>query len=286
MARRHWLDPLARRLLIASGQIKPPPAIPPGFAAGLGSGIVSVHGGDLGAARASARGNGGAGADPLLPADHREQVERDLLALKLTQNPGLRLQDGEEVRHAAALGWSLDVNRATAADWARLPGCTAAQVDLLVRLQAGGVQLSGPDDLREVLQLEEATLRCWQPLLAFRWYGAGSPAAAPVAVAVNQAAAPQLARLPGLSAERLSRLLRERARAPFRDLADLGERLVLPPAVLEQWIGRVSFQPGPAGPDLPSPSPTLPSPSQTRPSRSLDSPPSAGPSLPSGRPQA
>ena len=258
MARRHWLDPLARRLLIASGQIKAPPAVPPAFAAGLGA--------------AGASADGDVGADSLAPPDHGERVERDLLALKLAQNPGLRLQNRTEVGHAAALGWRLDVNRATAADWARLPGCSAAQVDLLVRLQAGGVQLSGPEDLREVLQLEEATLRCWEPLLIFRWYGAGAPAAPAAVVPVNQAGAPQLTRLPGLNAERVSRLLRERARAPFRDLADLGERLVLPPAVLEQWIGRVSFLPGPAGPDLPPPS------------RSRAIPPPGGPTLPSGRP--
>jgi len=270
MARRHWLDPLARRLLIASGQIKAPPTVPPAFAAGLDAAGLSAAG-------ATPVGHGGGGADPLAPPDHsepdhREQVERDLLALKLAQNPGLRLQNPMEVRHAAALGWRLDVNRATAADWARLPGCTAAQVDLLVRLQAGGVQLSGPEDLREVLQVEEATLHCWQPLLVFRWYGAGDLPASPAAVPVNQAGPSQLARLPGLSSERVSRLLRERARAPFRDLADLGERLVLPPAVLEQWIGRVSFLPGPAGPDLPPPS------------RSRAIPPPGGPTLPSGRP--
>ena len=32
----------------------------------------------------------------------------------------------------AALGWRLDVNRATAADWRRLPGLTAVHVDLLL----------------------------------------------------------------------------------------------------------------------------------------------------------
>jgi hypothetical protein len=183
--------------------------------------------------------------------DHDEQVERDLLALKLAQNPGLPLRDGEAVRRAAALGWRLDVNRATAADWARLPGCTADHADLLGRLQAGGVQLSGPEDLREVLQLPLVMLQAWLPLLEFRWYGDGPPPAPAPAVAVNQAGPGQLALLSGLTPERTSRLLRERARAPFRDLADLGARLALPPALLEQWIGRVSFQAGPAGPELP-----------------------------------
>lgn len=244
MARRHWLDPLARRLLIASGQLPseapaPPPSLPlrPQVAFGRGLLPKPLVSGDKAQPAETER-------------DHHDAVERDLLALKLAQNPALRLRDAEEVRHAAALGWRLDVNRATAADWLRLPGCTADQADLLARLRAGGVQLSGPDDLGALLSLDAATLAAWLPLLQFHWYGDGlQPASA--CVAVNQATAPELARLPGLTAERSQRLLRERGRAPFRDLADLGERLALPPAVLEAWIGRVSFAPGPAGPALP-----------------------------------
>jgi len=192
-------------------------------------------------------GVGGAGAE----ARHHDSVERDLLALRLAQNPALALRNATEVRHAAALGWSLDVNRATAADWGRLPGCGREQVDLLLRLQKGGVQLSGPEDLRAVLELDAALLASWLPLLSFRWYGEPPAPAGPVPVAVNLANARDLAALPELTAERCARLLRERARGSFRDLADLRDRLGLPPAVVEQWIARVSFEPGRPGPDLP-----------------------------------
>jgi len=232
MARRHWLDPLARRLLIASGQLPP-----------------------------SARGEAGAGGSSPPPGtapaaaavEHHDAVERELLALKLRQNPALPLRNAQEVRHAAALGWRLDVNRATPADWARLPGCSPAHADLLARLQVGGVQLSGPDDLRHVLGLDAACLASWLPLLEFRWYGDGPPPAEATPVSINQASATALAQLPGLTPERRQRLQRERARAPFRDLADLGERLCLPPELLERWIGRVAFEPGPPGPKLPRP---------------------------------
>jgi hypothetical protein len=219
MVRRHWLDPLARRLLSATG-----PRLP-------------------GAARE-------APADPAADPDP-DRVERELLALKLARDPGRRLADAHEVALAAALGWRLDVNRATAADWLRLPGCTPHHVDLLQRLQAGGVQLSGAEDLRQVLAVEEELVRGWLPLLEFRWYEGPPPAAAPATLPVNQAPAGRLETLPGLSGERLRRLLRERSRQPFRDLADLQLRLQFPPAVVEQWIGRVSFEPGPAGPELP-----------------------------------
>jgi ubiquinone biosynthesis protein Coq4 len=57
----------------------------------------------------------------------------------------------------------------------------------------------------------------------------------------------------GLSSQRRARLLRERARRPFQDLADLQQRLQLPADLIASWIGRVSFTPAPAGPSLPQP---------------------------------
>ena len=231
MARRHWLDPLARRLLIASGQIKPP-------AGGAGSGDGA----------ATSAGSGGASTAEAL---HNDAVERDLLALRLAQNPALALRNATEVRHAAALGWSLDVNRATAADWLRLPGITPDQVNLLLRLQQGGVQLSGAEDLGQALDLTADQVAAWLPLLDFRWYS--EPPSTGVQGArldLNLATTHELGGL-GLSSERCQRLVRERTREPFRDLADLQERLQLPSELVERWIGKVRFGSAQAGPALP-----------------------------------
>lgn len=224
MARGHWLDPLARTLLEAAGQIAPRPRPEPSQ------------------------------PDPAPEArPEHDPIEQELLALKLEQDPNRRLSNALEVRQAAALGWRLDVNRATAADWLRLPGLQPAQVDLLLRLQAGGVQLSGPDDLQRLLELSPGQIEAWAPLLLFRWYGDGAPASAPPSqLDLNRAGAAELARsLPQLGQERCQRLLRERQRAPFLDLADLQQRLQLPAAVVEQLIGKVRFGKGPAGPELP-----------------------------------
>jgi len=224
MGQKHWLDPLARRLLIATGQL---PQAPP-------------------AARVADQG-----ADKSADSE-AAAVERELFALKLRQQPGRPLQSPQEVQLAAELGWRLDVNRATATDWSRLPGITADQVDLLIRLQAGGVQLSGSDDLARLLELPASVIASWQPLLDYRWYGA-PPAATPAPrLDLNQANDRQLQTL-GLSSERRARLLRERARRPFQDLADLQLRVQLPPALIESWIGRVCFHPAQAGPKLPRP---------------------------------
>ena len=269
MADGHWLDPLARSLLEATGQL---PARPRSAGA---TGEQAGATGAQGAADASASPKptqGPKGRLSLRPATDRPidpainaaattsvdpeaaAIERDLLALKLRHNPGLRLTTAEEVRHAAALGWRLDANRATASDWLRLPGISPHQVDLLLRLQAGGVQLSGPDDLQQLLELPEAQIRCWEPLLLFRWYG---EPATPQArqLDLNRASASQIhTAITELTPERCQRLVRERQRAPFRDLADLQQRLQLPASVVETLIGRVRFGQGPAGPVLPRPS--------------------------------
>ncbi|MCT0218123.1 hypothetical protein KQ304_03770 [Synechococcus sp. CS-1329] len=230
MAKGHWLDPLARSLLEATGQIPraPQPAKP--------------EPSQVEPSEAEA---------PPAPDGSDESVERELLALKLAQNPGLRLTSAQQVLQAAALGWRLDVNRATAADWLRLPGCTPTQVDLLLRLQSGGVQLSGPEDLQKLLGLEAGLIRSWTPLLEFRWYGDAPTAAA--TLDLNRCRAEQLGAQLALEESRCRRLLQERSRAPFRDLADLQQRLQLPAELVEGLIGRVSFGQGPIGPELPRP---------------------------------
>ena len=233
MAHRHWLDPLARRLLLAAGLIRPAPPTPA----------------QLSGAHPAACTHPG----PSKEAD--DSVETDLLALKLEHNPALRLGSAAEVRRAASLGWRLDVNRATAADWLRLPGITADQVDTLLRLQRAGVQLSGAEDFQQSLELSAAQLEAWLPLLDFRWYATPPvTSSAPPRLDLNRATASELNQL-GLSAERSQRLVRERARAPFADLADLQQRLQLPSELVESWIGRVRFGQGQPGPALPAAKP-------------------------------
>jgi len=201
MAKRHWLDPLARRLLNAADRIGNPSRSPTSQLVALAS----------------------RSADALAP------------------------------RRAANQGWQLDVNRATADDWQRLPGCTVQQVDLLLRLQRGGVQLSGLDDLQRLLNLDNLTLELWRPLLVFRWYDAPAVLQDPVPVQLNQAGGQLLQEQLGLSPDRCRRLLRERGRGPFLDLADLQLRLQFPPQVIEAMIGKVEFTAAEPGPRLPDP---------------------------------
>lgn len=257
MARGHWLDPLARKLLVATGQLPPQAGAKPGAAAQPTRLPTDIAASSSEPHPAEPHTGQPHTAQPYNDDDLPELIERELLALKLNTDPQLRLRNAEEIRLAASLGWRLDVNRASAADWLRLPGLQPAQVDLLLRLQRGGVQLSGLDDLQQLLELPRQQLEQWEPLLLFRWYGDGlaeisQAGLRPRSVDLNRANGTQLERdLPQLNAERRQRLLRERQRAPYADLADLQQRLQLPAALIEELIGRVSFGRGPAGPELP-----------------------------------
>lgn len=230
MAGRHWLDPLARRLLVATGQLPPPPPlpqVPPPVAP-----VPPLH----------------RPPDGLLQ-EHDEGVERELLALKLAHNPRLRFRTVSELGHAAALGWSLSVHRAAAADWLRLPDCRPDLIDRLIRRRRDGCRWEGPQDLALALPITPQQLQGWLPVLRFDIDDAPGPEA-PAPLAINQAPERLLRERLALGPERCRLLLRERARAPFRDLADLERRLRLPPELVEAWIGRFRYAAAP-GPVLP-----------------------------------
>ena len=182
MPQRHWLDPLARQVLQATGQL-PRPVV----------------------------------AAPQPPAPPT---------------------------------WTMDVNRASRDQWMELPGCGADRADLLVRLQQGGVQFSCADDLFRLLELPADLTALWQPHLIFHWHGDAplQPVEAPIDV--NTAAIADLQRLQWPE-NRIQRLLQERRRQGFQDLADLQERLCLPASTVESLIGRVCFGKRRAGPSLP-----------------------------------
>ena len=232
MANGHWLDPLARQLLIAAGQV-PRPQQPQGC-----DGPIEC-----------------------------EDIEQELLDLKMRQDPSYRLQDATDARRAAAMGWRLDVNRATPEDWLRLPGCTVAEVDRLQWLRRDGRQLGGPEDLQRLLDLDAERLSCWEPLLEFRWCDTSPPPMSPSAVGgasptvdLNRASVADLKQgLPGWPRHSIEALVRERRKAPFEDLGDLQSRLNLPPKPVEALIGRVRFARRDGGPTLP------PAPSRQRP---------------------
>ena len=192
MARQHWLDPLARKLLQATGDLPPD------------------------------------------PVQAKQQAPPKLGA---TPRP--------------AETWSLDVNRATPEQWQQLPGCSEAMIDVLMRLQRGGVQFSQLDDLALLLNLPADLVKLWTPHLVFRWHGDVPVLPERPPLDVNAAAPSLLEQTLNWPKPRLQRLIQERRLKPFEHLADLQERVCLPPDAVEQLIGRVSFGARPSGPSLP-----------------------------------
>ena len=188
MARQHWLDPLARKLLQATGD---------------------------------------------LPQD------------PVQAKPESRATPGP------AETWSLDVNRATPEQWRQLPGCSEAMVDVLMRLQQGGVQFSQLDDLALLLNLPADLKELWTPHLVFRWHGDSPVLPEQPPLDLNAVAPTLLEQTLNWPKPRLQRLIQERRLKPFEHLADLQERVCLPPDAVEQLIGRVSFGARPSGPSLP-----------------------------------
>ncbi len=189
MARQHWLDPLARKLLQVTGD---------------------------------------------LPKDPRPRPTDE------TRN------EPDPVER-----WRLDVNRATPELWQKLPGCSEDMVDVLMRLQRGGVQFTHLDDLALLLDLPPDLVELWKPHLLFRWHGDAPVLPDQPPLNLNAAAPSLLEQTLQWPKPRLQGLIQERRRQPFEHLADLQERLCLPPDVVEQLIGRVSFGARPSGPSLP-----------------------------------
>ena len=190
MARRHWLDPLARKVLQAMGDLP---------------------------------------KDPARVDTTPWPVEESTVAPSCC----------------------IDVNRATAEQWRQLPGCSEVMVDQLLRLQQGGVQFSQLGDLAQLLDISESLCEQWSPHLIFRWHGDAPQLQEETPLDLNAASATLLSIKLLWPNERIERLITERRREPFQNLADLQERLCLPPAAVEALIGRVRFGARPAGPSLP-----------------------------------
>ncbi len=145
----------------------------------------------------------------------------------------------------------IDVNRATSSELRQLPGCTESMIELITKLQDGGVQFSREEDLFQLLELPTITAKEWSPHLIFRWYG-DSPLINKInLIDINSASSISLQNKLKWSDQRLKRLIRERQRCPFKDLADLQERLTLPASCVEKLIGVVRFSNKKAGPILP-----------------------------------
>lgn len=146
---------------------------------------------------------------------------------KIARNSFCRLESAIEVAVAAEMGIAIDVNRASADDWLRLPGISIRQATLLAQLSAGGVTFHSLDDLAAALSIPPAQLEPLAPVLRFYFYDSETPAFLQP-IDANWATIDQLERLPGIDRALAERIVSDRQqRGNFRSLVDLQRRLQL-----------------------------------------------------------
>lgn len=146
---------------------------------------------------------------------------------KLARNAFCRLESAIEIAVAAEMGIAIDVNRASADDWLRLPGISIRQATLLAQLSAGGVIFHSLDDVAAALGVPPSQLEPIAPVLRFYFYDAEAPSFLQP-IDANWATVEQLERLPGIDRALAERIVSDRQhRGNFRSLVDLQRRLHL-----------------------------------------------------------
>ncbi len=153
------------------------------------------------------------------PLSRREQ---------LLQDPYYRFQSIVEVQEAAALGVTIDANRATVDDWLRLPGLSIHQAKLLHGLTQAGIQFHCLEDLAAALNVSVVHLKPLAPILRFYYYDPDG-AETIQTLNANQATIAQLTTIPGVDLFLARTLVEQRsAHGPYLNLVDLQRRLNLP----------------------------------------------------------
>ncbi|WP_448561789.1 ComEA family DNA-binding protein [Trichothermofontia sp.] len=170
--------------------------------------------------------------DSRRPRSRREQM---------LQDPYYRFRSIAEVQEAAALGVTIDANRATVDDWLRLPGLSIHQAKLLHGLSQGGVQFHCLEDVAAALDVPVAHLQPLASILRFYYYDPDGVEAIQT-LNVNQASIAQLTKVPGVDLFLARAIVEQRsAHGPYRNLVDLQRRLSLPATLTAELMHYLHF---------------------------------------------
>lgn len=163
------------------------------------------------------------------------------LRSRILNDPYYRLQSLEEIALAASLGVKIDVNQATIDDWLRLPGISIHQARSLATLTQAGVQFYGLEDLAAALNLPLQRLNFFQPILQFCYYDTEKPNQIQP-INPNHTSIEQLTRLPVVDLYLARAIVQQRQKAgPYRNLADLQQRLTLPASLTAKLMHYLCF---------------------------------------------
>lgn len=161
------------------------------------------------------------------------------LRRRLQQEPYYRFRSFEEVELAAGWGDRIDANTASIDDWLRLPGISIHQARTLTRLTGSGLTFNCLEDIAAALNMSVQQICRWQPILQFCYYGLDQ--LEPVAIAVNNATADQLTAIPAVDLALGRAIVYYRQAGPYRDLADLQQRLRLTPQLAGELLHYLRF---------------------------------------------
>ncbi len=161
------------------------------------------------------------------------------LRRRLQQEPFYRLESFAELQLAANWGLRIDANTASIDDWLRLPGLSIHQARALSQLTQQGIVLSCIEDVAAAIALPVAQIRPWEAILQFCYYD--RLALEPQPLNANTATAAELASLPHIDICLAKAIVHDRQKGPYRNLADLQDRLRLTAAMTTDLLHYLNF---------------------------------------------
>ncbi|MGC1309879.1 MAG: ComEA family DNA-binding protein [Phormidesmis sp.] len=159
---------------------------------------------------------------------------------RIQQEPYYRFQSSEELRLAASWGLRIEANTAAVDDWLRLPGISIHQARSLTQLTRSGLSFHCLEDVAAALDMPLAQITSWQAVLQFCYYSPDHRLE-PAAIDVNTATAEQLATVPAIDIFLGRAIVHYRQAGPYKDLADLQQRLRLTTPVTAELLHYLKF---------------------------------------------
>lgn len=144
------------------------------------------------------------------------------------------------MRLAASWGVRIDANTASVDDWLRLPGLSIHQARSLTHLTTRKISFTCIEDVAAALNLPVQQIQSWQVILQFCYYDLET-ALEPEKVNVNTATATELTAVPAIDTFLGRAIVHYRQAGPYKDLADLQDRLRLAPHSVVELLHYLRF---------------------------------------------
>ncbi len=162
------------------------------------------------------------------------------LRRRLQQEPYYRFTSFEELQLAASWGFRLEANKATVDDWLRLPGISIHQARTLTALTGNGLSFNCLEDVAAALSIPIQQIQPWSSALQFLYYSA-ERCLEPIAIDANTATIEALVTIPTVDTFLGRAIVYYRQSGPYKDLADLQQRLRLTTKATAELLHYLKF---------------------------------------------